>query len=90
MNFVNPRCLSVYSTGTYGSGAVPSNSMTANHHVGDELTSTWDVNILAEGPTVVHPSDWPSAPLDIHDHAMSQTLSQKLTTTTNGGLNIAR
>ena len=57
--------------------------MTSNHHVGDGLASTWDVNILAEGPTVAYPTN----PLEVQDHAMSQTLSQTLTTST--GLNIA-
>ena len=68
-------CQSVYSTGNSG-GGVPSSSMTANSHIGDGQTSSWDVNILAEGTTVTYPAN----PLQVQDFAMSEGLSTLLTT----------
>jgi hypothetical protein len=80
-------CDSVYRP--ENSGAVPSQAQIAYNHVGDGLTSTYDVYFLAEGKTA-------SSGSGVHDYPISSALAQMLTTsaskTTTGleedGLNI--
>ena len=56
-------CSSVYAT---NNNPVPAAAMSQDHHVGDGLATTWDVHFLAEGQTVVYPSN----PVDVQDPAM--------------------